>query len=131
MVLDEVDLGNVAIKIVVKKGSVEERAFAESRRYELEGLLKDGTFSPVAEIEVEVGTRIFGCRFIDELMKEGDRLKKKSRLVAHNYADDGATSIATKAPAVQLFSQRVALCIAVCLPSMKVYTRYITQAYIY
>lgn len=59
-----------------------------------------------------------------------DKLKKKSRLVAHNYADDGACSVATKSPIVQLFSQRFALSIAASIPKLRSYTLYLTQAYI-
>ena len=82
------------------------------------------------EDEVIDGKRVFGCRFIDELKKVGDRIRKKSRLVAHNYADEDTTSIATKAPTVQRFSQRVALCIGASLPRLKGFARDVTQAYI-
>ena len=127
---DEVDLGTEARKVKVKKGSAEERAFKQSRKDELDGLLKDGTFKPVHESTIKGSKRIFGSRFIDELKRAGDILKKKSRLVAQNYADEDATYIATKAPTVQRFSQRVALSLAASFPKMKTYTRDITQAYI-
>ena len=100
---DEVDLGDKARKIKVKKGSVEEVAFKESRKAELDGLLNDGTFVPVHESTLKTNTGIFGSRFIDELKKVGDKLKQKSRLIAQNYEDQGATTIATKAPTVQRF----------------------------
>ena len=126
----ETDLGNVARKVQVKKGSVEEQAFKSSRLSELEGLVKDGTFVPIHERDIVGSPRIFGSRFVDELKKVGDGLKKKSRLVAQNYADEHAGYIPTKAPTVQRFSQRIALCIAASLPKMDLYTRDITQAYI-
>ena len=92
--------------------------------------MRDGTFIPIKEEDIKGEPRIFGSRFVDELKKVGDRLKKKSRLVAQNYADDDATAIATKAPTVQRFAQRVALSIAASYPELIPYTRDITQAYI-
>ena len=56
----DVDLGDKPRKVTVRKGSIEERAFAESRKSELDGLLNDGTFLKVHESEVEPGVRIFG-----------------------------------------------------------------------
>ena len=123
-------LGTTPRKVPVKRGSIEEAAFAQSRKSELNGLINDGTFIPVHESTIRPTARIFNSRFVDELKKVGDQLKKKSRLVAQNYADIGATSIPTKAPTVQRFSQRIALCIAACLPHLKPFTRDITQAYI-
>ena len=108
---------------------MKEVEFAASRKTELQGLIVDGTFEVVHKSLVG-NSRIFGSRFIDELKYVGDTEKKKSRLVAQNYADVEAASIATKAPTVQRFSQRVALSIAASLPNMKVYTRDVTQAYI-
>lgn len=72
--------------------------------------------------------QFFWSRFVNELKKVGDRLKKKSRLVAQNYSDKGAATIATKAPTVQGFSQLVALFITASIPSMMAYTRDVTQA---
>lgn len=81
----------------VKKGSVEEKAFAESRKDELYGLLRDETFVQTREKDIYGEPRIFGSRFVNELKKVGKQLRKKSLLVAQNYADKGAASIATKA----------------------------------
>ena len=127
---DDYDLGTTPRKVVVKKGSREEKAFAKSRKDELVGLLEGGTFKPVKESTVPPSSRIFGSRFVDELKKVGNGLRKKSRLVAQNYADDDATSISTKAPTIQRFSQRVALSVAASIPSLKGYVRDVTQAYI-
>lgn len=127
---DDIDLGDEARKVDVKRGSLEEKAFSASRKTELEGLLRDGTFKPTQLSDVPHSTRIFGCRFVDELKKVGAQLKKKSRLVAQNYSDIGATCIPTKAPTVQRYSQRTALSIAVSSPHMESYTRDITQAYV-
>ena len=114
----------------MKRGSKEEAAFAQPRRDELDGLLKDGTFVPVKLSNVPESSRIFGSRFVDEIKKVGKGLRKKSRLVAQNYADNDAASIATKAPTVQRFSQRVALSIAASLPTLVPYVRDVTQAYV-
>ena len=124
------NLGTVPRKVNVKRGSKEEEAFSQPRKDELSGLLRDGTFKPIRLTDIPTTARIFGSRFVDELKKVGDRLRKKSRLVAQNYADDGAASIATKAPTVQRFSQRVALSLAASMPPLEAYTRDITQAYI-
>lgn len=70
----------------MERGSIEEKEFAESRKSELEGLLKYGTFVAVDETEAQ-GKRVFGSRFVEVLKKVGDRLKRKSRLVAQNYSD--------------------------------------------
>ena len=93
-------------------------------------MINDGTFIPVKASTLEPNTRIFGSRFVDELKKVGDDLRKKSRLIAQNYADEGAATIPTKAPTVQRFSQRIALSIAASISHMNTYTRDITQAYI-
>lgn len=123
-------LGEEPRKVPVERVSIEEAAFSSSRKSELDGLINDGTFKSMHKFEVPSSARIFGSRFIDELKKFGNSFKKKSRLVAQNYADNYATAIPTRAPTVQRFSQRVSLCVAASLPNMKMYTRDITQAYI-
>lgn len=55
--------------------------------------MRDGTFVNVKESEIKGDVWIFGSRFVDELKKVGDKLKKNSRLIAQNYANDGAKSI--------------------------------------
>lgn len=71
--------------------------------------------------------RIFGSRFVDELKKVGERLKRDIRRVTQNYADEGAFTISTKAPTVHRFSQRMFLCLAEFTPAMEVYTKDVTQ----
>lgn len=75
--LETVDLGTVPRKIKVKKGTPEERAFAESRKKDLYGLVKNGTFVPVPRSEVPEGHRVFGSRFVDELKRVGETLINK------------------------------------------------------
>lgn len=93
----------------------------------MEGIVKDGTFKPIWEADIPGTPRIFWSRFVDYLKKVGNKLKKKSRLVANNYAEDDATVINTKAPTVQKFAQRVALSIAALITSLIPYKRDITQ----
>lgn len=46
-----------------------------------------------------------GARFIDELKNVRTQLKKKSRMAARDYADEGAYTIASKDLTVQIISQ--------------------------
>lgn len=45
--LEPADLGSVRHKVKVRRGSPEERAFAEARWKELDGILDNGTFVPM------------------------------------------------------------------------------------
>lgn len=84
---DKIDLGEKSKKIKVKNRSIEELEFKESRKAEIDGFVKDGTFHPVEESKFKLNTRIFGSRFIDELNKVGYNLHKRSRLIERNYED--------------------------------------------
>lgn len=108
-------------KVKVRRGSLEDITFAESRREELNDLLLDGTFEPKRETLIPGNPRVFGSHFVEELKKVGDILKKKSRIVAQNYGDEGETSIATKAPTVERFSQRLAHCLAESTTDLQTY----------
>lgn len=66
---------------------------------------------------------------MNDLKKVDEHLKRKSRLIAQSYTDERAATIATKYPPVQLFKQRMKLCIAVTFPHMDPYTRYEIQTY--
>lgn len=76
------------------------RYLESSRREELQGLLKNGTFIHTKVIQLREGTRVLGSRFIKEVKRAEQGFRKKSRLVAQNYSDDGATGIDTKDPTV-------------------------------
>lgn len=78
------DLVMMLRKVNVKAGAEEEQMFDQPSRAELEGLLNNATFRPVAKDDVPVGARIFGARFVDEIKWVGELLRKKSRLVSHN-----------------------------------------------
>lgn len=71
--------------------------------------MKDEKFAPVHSSTLRLNTKIFGSCFIEEFKKLAETLKKKSRLVAQNYVDDGASEIAAKDPTVKRFSQRIEL----------------------
>lgn len=104
--------------------------FAKSRAEELQGLLKNGTFEVMSEENIPIGTRVFGSKFVDQVKQAITGVRYKSRLVAQNYGDKDAATIATKAPTIQRFAQRLVLSIAASMPDKRTYTRDITQAYI-
>jgi len=108
----------------------DEHTFAESRQKELEGLQARETFDVVDLSEVPSSTRIYGSRWVDTLKKVHGRIIEKSRLVAQNYCDKGATAISTKSPTVSRLGQRLALATAVMFPNHTSYVRDISQAYI-
>lgn len=114
----------------VRNGSPEERDFAGSCKDEIDGLLRDGTYVEVQYNNMIREPRIFGSRIFDELKRVVKHLRRKSRLVAHDSAGEGASTIATKAPIVQRFIQRLSLCLAASTPEMMTYTGYVTQPYI-
>lgn len=66
-------------------------------------------------------------RFIDESKRAGEGLRWKSGLVAQNYSDFAASSIATRAPTVQRASQRVLLNFLASIYGLKTFSRDITQ----
>lgn len=57
-----------------KKGSEEERALAETKKDEIDGLLRDGKFEPILESKIVGTPQIFESIFIDYLNKVWDRL---------------------------------------------------------
>lgn len=94
-------------KVKVKNGSAEERAFAESRKGEISGRLRDITLLQMREKDIDREPRIFESRFVDEMKRVGERLRKKSRLVVQNYANERAATSTTTTPTVQLFSEQI------------------------
>lgn len=115
---DNIDLGSTTRKVQVKSGSIEEKAFLQPRRSQLQGLMDEGTFVQIHMSQNDKNHLIFGSRFVDELQNIGDGLLRNSRLVAQNYADDDATAVGTKDSTVQRFSQRVVLSIGSSIISM-------------
>lgn len=80
-----------------------QKSFYPSSHTEIQGLIDNGRFLKILEVDVPSGTRNFGSRFVDELKRAYIGLLFKIRLLAQNYAEeDGAGAlVATKAPKVQ------------------------------
>ena len=65
---------------------VQEAPFTDSRRKEINGLLKKSVFIIIAEKDVPQGVYIFNSRFVDEIKHPGtNKAFKKSRLVVQAY----------------------------------------------
>lgn len=60
----------------------------DTRKLELDGLLKEGTFMPMPWSKVPRVIRIFGSKFVDVVIKAGETFRKKSHIVAQNYSDE-------------------------------------------
>lgn len=109
----------------------EPRDFSKSRMTELQGLEERQTFEVVKLSSVPKGTRIYGSRWVDTLKTlEDGSIAEKSRLVAQNYKDKGASSIATKSPTISRMGQRVAMATAAIFREHQSYIRDISQAYL-
>lgn len=67
--------------------------------------------------------------FVGELKKADVGVLFNSRLVAQNYRYTDASEIATKAPTIQRFSQRLILSLVASIDGMRLFIRDITQAY--
>jgi hypothetical protein len=98
--------------------------WTESRKEELEGLMENGVFKIVKRTDLK-GVRVFGSRFVDTI-KGG---KRKSRLVAQNFADFAAGAVPTRAPTISRAAERVCLSFAASIPGNKTYVRDVSQAY--
>ncbi len=105
--------------------------FAESRRKEINGLLKRQVFELTTISEVPKDVRIFNSRFVDEIKHPGTpQAYEKSRLVVQAYNDHEKTLVLTQAPTIQRMSQRIILAIAASTSENNhLYLRDITQAY--
>jgi hypothetical protein len=103
--------------------------FAESRRKEINDLLKRQVFEIITISAVLKNVRIFNFRFFDEI-KHSDisQAYEKSRLVIQAYNDHEKTLVLTQAFTIQRMSQRIIL--ASTSENHHLYLRDITQAYI-
>lgn len=111
-------------------GKYDKSAFVIARKREFIGLIQNGTFIPTPKSEIQANARVFGSRILDELNKTREGPKRKSRLVAQGYKDEGAISIATKAPMIQSSSQSILMPLAQSTPNVKTFGHDINQAYI-
>jgi hypothetical protein len=106
--------------------------FAESRRKEINDLLKRQVFEIITISEVSKNVRIFNFRFVDEI-KHSDisQTYEKSRLMIQTYNDHEKTLMLTQALIIQRMSQRIILAIAASInENHHLYLRDITQIYI-
>ena len=106
----------------------EDHTFQESRRKELSGLNRN-VFEVVDRSSVPKGARIFGTRWIDALKTVDGKTYEKSRIVARNFRDKEAGSVATKAPTVTRIGLRMSVSLAAMFPEFRTYLRDISQAY--
>jgi hypothetical protein len=105
--------------------------FAESRRKEINDLLKRQVFKIITISEVLKNVRIFNSRFVDEI-KHSDisQAYEKSRLVIQTYNDHEKTLVLTQAFIIQRMSQRIILVIAASTSeNHHLYLRNIIQIY--
>jgi hypothetical protein len=105
--------------------------FAESRRKEINDLLKRQVFEIITISEVLKNVRIFNFRFVDEIKHSNiSQTYEKSRLMIQTYNDHEKTLMLTQAFIIQRMSQRIILVIAVSISeNHHLYLRNITQTY--
>jgi hypothetical protein len=104
--------------------------FAESRRKEINDLLKRQVFEIIIISEVLKNVRIFNSRFVDEIKhSDTSQAYEKSRLMFQAYNDHEKTLMLTQALIIQRMSQRIILVIAAST-NHYLYLRDITQVYI-
>jgi hypothetical protein len=105
--------------------------FADSRRKEINDLLKRQVSEIITISEVLKNVRIFNSRFVDEI-KHSDisQAYEKSRLMIQTYNDHEKTLILTQAFIIQRMSQRIILVITASISeNHHLYLRNITQIY--
>jgi hypothetical protein len=109
--------------------SISTSTFADSRRKEINDLLKRQVFELIIISEVLKNVRIFNSRFVDEIKHfDISQAYEKSRLVVQTYNDHEKTLMLTQAFIIQRMSQRIILVIA-SSTNHRLYLRDITQAY--
>jgi hypothetical protein len=103
--------------------------FAESRRKEINDLLKRQVFEIITISNVSKNVRIFNSRFVDEIKHSNiSQAYEKSRLVIQTYNDHEKTLMLTQASTIQRMSSRIILVIAASI-NHHLYLRNITQTY--
>ncbi len=104
--------------------------FAESRRKEINDLLKRQVFEIITILEVLKNVRIFNSRFVDEVKhSDTSQAYEKSKLMIQTYNDHEKTLMLTQALIIQRMSQRIILVIAASMNNCHLYLRDITQTY--
>jgi hypothetical protein len=108
-------------------------SFKESRKKEIDDLLKRGAFQIVSLTDVFPGIRIFNSRFVDKIKHFGTSdAYEKSRLVVQAYNDYGKEMILIESLTIQRMSQRLILALIATLmhTGMNLYLRDVTQTYV-
>jgi hypothetical protein len=104
--------------------------FAESRRKEINDLLKRQVFEIIIISKVFKNVRIFNSRFVDEIKhSDTSQAYEKFRLMIQIYNDHEKTLMLTQAFIIQRMSQRINLVIAASI-NYHLYLKNITQTYI-
>ncbi len=106
--------------------------FVESRRNEINDLLKKRVYELIIIDAVFRNVRIFNFRFLDEI-KHSDiaDVYEKFRLMIQTYNDHDKTLMLIQSFTIQRMSQRIILALTACVISnCHLYLRNITQAYV-
>ena len=119
--------GTAKIRIADKN---EAHKFKDARKKELQGIIDNKTFKIVKRSSVPQGIRIYGTRFVGSFKTVGDVTNLKSRLIAQNYQDEDAKTIATKSPTIQRASQRMICITGASHKRHRPYNRDMPQAYV-
>lgn len=104
--------------------------FKASGISEIIGLIDSSTFKIVDDGDIIKVKRIFGSQFVDTIKENECDKWYKSQIVAQNYQDENFTSMSTKAPTIQRFTQNIVLSLAASVESVSIHSRDITRAYI-
>jgi hypothetical protein len=104
--------------------------FAESRRKEINDLLKRQVFEIITISEVLKNVRIFNSRFVDEIKHlDISQAYEKSKLMIQIYNDHEKILMLTQASIIQRMSQRIILVITASMNDCHLYLKNITQTY--
>jgi hypothetical protein len=105
--------------------------FENSRRKEINDLLKRRVFELIIIEAVSRDVRIFNFRFVDEIKHSSTSdAYEKFRLVIQAYNDQDKTLILTQSSIIQRMSQRIILVLTACTFDCHLYLRDIIQAYV-
>ena len=105
--------------------------YVKSRKKKMIGLIEKGIFIFVSKKEMSENMRIFNSRFVDEVKNvDTNSTFEKSRLVMQAYNDSTKHLILTQSSTIQRVSQRLILCLAAIIFSIKLYLKNVTQVYV-
>jgi hypothetical protein len=105
--------------------------FENSRRKEINDLLKRRVFELIIIENVSRDVRIFNFRFLDEIKhSRTSNAYEKLRLMIQTYNDQDKTLIFTQFLTIQKMSQRIIHVLTTCTSDCHLYLRDITQAYV-